>query len=117
MTPFGKICRKIRIDKGELLRDMANKLGVTPAYLSAVELSKRKVPKDWPQKISVAYYLKTEAAKELKESAYQNHINVHLQSQNEEEAILSAAREDGLSVISWIRGLIIKELKKRRRKK
>jgi len=57
LTPFGKFCRKLRIDKGELLKDMADKLGVTPSYLSAVERGKRNIPKDWFEKISNIYLL------------------------------------------------------------
>ena len=34
---FGKFCRKLRIDKGELLYDMATKLEVSSAFLSKVE--------------------------------------------------------------------------------
>ena len=37
LTSFGKTLRKLRIDNEELLKDMALKLGVTLAYLSAVE--------------------------------------------------------------------------------
>lgn len=29
---FGKFCRKLRIDRGELLADMAKKLGVSSAF-------------------------------------------------------------------------------------
>ena len=34
---FGKFCRKLRIDRGEILADMAKKLGVSSAFLSKVE--------------------------------------------------------------------------------
>ena len=46
LTEFGKCLRKIRIDKAELLKDMAEKLQVTSAYLSAVEHGKREIPDD-----------------------------------------------------------------------
>ena len=38
VTEFGKFSRKLRIENDELLRDMANKLGVTASYLSAEEI-------------------------------------------------------------------------------
>lgn len=57
VTQFGKYCRKLRIDKEELLKDMADKLGVTSSYLSAVENGKRSVPQSWLHDISQIYAL------------------------------------------------------------
>jgi len=65
LTEFGKILRKLRIDRQELLRDMAKKLGVSSAYLSAVETGKRKIPADWCQKIVSLYKLPHGIAQEL----------------------------------------------------
>ncbi len=44
MTPFGAKLRQLRQDRGETLKDMAAALGVSPAYLSALEHGKRGVP-------------------------------------------------------------------------
>lgn len=57
LTPFGKLCRKIRIDHDELMEDMARKLDVTTSYLSAVERGKRKVPIEWSNIIAENYKL------------------------------------------------------------
>ena len=57
VTEFGKFSRKLRIENDELLRDMANKLGVTASYLSAVEIGKRNIPKKWEHIIVNAYQL------------------------------------------------------------
>ncbi|GMO51826.1 MAG: hypothetical protein Pg6C_16820 [Treponemataceae bacterium] len=57
MTVFGHFIRRIRIDRGELLYDMARKLGVGPAYLSGVEFGKRKIPDGWEEKIARIYGL------------------------------------------------------------
>ena len=65
---FGKFCRKLRIDQDELLKDMANKLEVTSAYLSAVENGKRRVPKDWAEKIAKCYALDSGQIQELNKS-------------------------------------------------
>lgn len=43
ITEFGKELRKMRIDAGEVLKDMATKLGITSSYLSAIEVGKRTV--------------------------------------------------------------------------
>ena len=49
LTNFGKFCRKLRIDKGELLYDMAQRLKVSSAFLSKVENGKAKPPEEWKQ--------------------------------------------------------------------
>lgn len=57
MTEIGKFLKKLRIDQGEVLLTMAQKLGVTPSFLSAVELGKKKMPYEWNLKIRSAYRL------------------------------------------------------------
>jgi transcriptional regulator with XRE-family HTH domain len=66
LTSFGKFCRKLRIDNEELLKDMANKLGVTSSYLSAVENGKRKIPQEWLFRIAELYKLDTQKRAELR---------------------------------------------------
>lgn len=44
MTPFGRRVRELRAQKGITLAQMAQGLGVTPAYLSALEHGKRGRP-------------------------------------------------------------------------
>lgn len=44
MTPFGDRMRKLRAERGVTLRDMADALGVSSAYLSALEHGKRGRP-------------------------------------------------------------------------
>jgi transcriptional regulator with XRE-family HTH domain len=44
MTPFGQRMRELRQERGVTLKDMANALGVSPAYLSALEHGKRGRP-------------------------------------------------------------------------
>lgn len=57
LTPLGKYLRKLRIDKGEILKDMSDKLEVTVSFLSAVENGKKKMPSEWNQKICELYNL------------------------------------------------------------
>lgn len=56
MTPFGKRVRELRRRRGVTLRAMADSVGVSPAYLSALEHGKRGRP-SWPlvQRI-IAYF-------------------------------------------------------------
>lgn len=57
MTEIGKFLKRLRIDNGEILLTMAKKLDVTPSFLSAVELGKKKMPYEWNLKIRSAYAL------------------------------------------------------------
>ncbi|MFO1122255.1 MAG: helix-turn-helix transcriptional regulator [Hyphomicrobiales bacterium] len=44
MTPFGDRMRKLRAERGMTLKAMAEAVGVSPAYLSALEHGKRGRP-------------------------------------------------------------------------
>lgn len=50
-TKFGKLIRTTRIEKEIMLKDMAEALGMTSAYLSALELGKRALPADMGEKV------------------------------------------------------------------
>lgn len=65
ITPFGKELRKLRIDADEILLNMADKLGITAAYLSSIENGKRDIPKDFIKKISSVYSLSKDQIKVL----------------------------------------------------
>ena len=65
LTNLGRFLRKIRIDEGEILCDMANKLGVTASFLSAVENGKKRMPSAWNQKICELYGLSEEQKEEF----------------------------------------------------
>ncbi|MHC8516705.1 helix-turn-helix domain-containing protein [Sporosarcina sp. ITBMC105] len=97
LNSFGKFCRKLRIDKGELLKDMATRLGVTSSYLSAVENGKRNVPHDWVEKITVMYSLSDSEEKELKQSFIESKkvvtIDFEGYSNEDKSVLLALARE------------------------
>jgi transcriptional regulator with XRE-family HTH domain len=57
LTSLGKFLRKLRIDQGEILKDMAHKLNVTVSFLSAVENGKKKMPASWNSQICELYQL------------------------------------------------------------
>jgi HTH-type transcriptional regulator, competence development regulator len=44
LTPFGKALRKLRIDGDMLLKDMADGIKVTSAFLSAIEAGRKPIP-------------------------------------------------------------------------
>lgn len=55
VTALGKFLRKVRIDKNELLKDMAANLQVSVAQLSAIELGKRSVSADFVESFMKHY--------------------------------------------------------------
>ncbi len=65
ITSFGKFCRILRIERNELLKDMAENLGVSSAFLSAVENGKKEIPSSWFDKIKTLYALTDDVAKQL----------------------------------------------------
>lgn len=97
LTKFGKVLRKLRIDNGELLKDMAEKLDVTSAYLSAVENGKRNVPQDWVSKITKIYSLNEEQSNELKNAAEESQLNIKVDLENlnreDRDLMIAFARE------------------------
>lgn len=102
LTEFGKALRKIRIDRQELLKDMANNLGVSSAYLSAVETGKRRIPQDWVSEIASSYSLSCEEQADLQSAADNSVFDVTISlvnaSEQKRDAVLSFARAlDGLS--------------------
>lgn len=97
LTAFGKFCRKLRIDNGDLLKDMANSLGVSAAYLSAVEVGKRNVPEDWVSRIAEIYGLAENELNEMKEAYEQTITQVKIDlsgdSPNRRQTAMVFARE------------------------
>ena len=65
LTPFGKELRKMRIDRGEILKNMADKLGCTSSYLSGIECGKHSVPADLVARLQELYGLADEEAARL----------------------------------------------------
>lgn len=98
LTNFGKFARKLRIDNAELLKDMAEKLGVTTSYLSAVEVGKRNVPTKWKNQIVNIYNLDKNKKQELEESIFNSQKVIKLNLENlrkdsDKELMLAFARK------------------------
>lgn len=85
ITAFGKELRKIRIDSNEVLKDMAQKLGVSSSFLSSVEVGRKNVPNGWCEKIASEYNLSNEQLTSLQKLAEQsiNAVKLNLQQVNE----------------------------------
>jgi len=97
LTEFGQFLRKLRIDHDVLLKDMAEKLGVTASYLSAVETGKRNIPDNWIERIIMFYNLDFFAQETIKKAA-QNSINtvkmnLNNMSSQRRDTVLTFARQ------------------------
>lgn len=97
LTNLGKFLRKLRIDHGEILRDMAENLGVSSAFLSAVENGKKKMPDAWLAKIKELYCLNEAQVAELKEAIIESsntvEINIRNASVHNRQLAVSFARQ------------------------
>ena len=65
LTEFGKIARKIRIDNDILLKDMADALNISAAFLSKLETGKSKPNLKLANKIKTIYNLDDKAYNDL----------------------------------------------------
>lgn len=97
LTNLGKFLRKLRIDQGQILKDMAEKLNVTPSFLSAVENGKKKMPSSWNVRICELYKLddrqKAEFTKAIAESENNIEMDFSKANMSHRELAVSFARK------------------------
>ena len=97
LTSLGRFLRKLRIDRGEILKDMAEKLNVTASFLSAVENGKKKMPSAWNGKICALYDLdnrqRREFTKAIAESEKTIEMNLDDANIGRRELAVSFARK------------------------
>lgn len=96
ITEFGKALRKLRIERNEYLKNMAEKLDISVAYLSAMENGKRKVPEDLVLKIANIYQLSPRETNKLLElrasSSAELKISLDGKSDQQRKTLLSFAK-------------------------
>lgn len=97
LTQLGKFLRKLRIDRGELLKDMADNLGMSSSMLSSIENNNRRAPGDFVSRVERAYQLTAAQAQELASAAMQSIDSVtidmkHLSSGDQNLAFSFARR-------------------------
>jgi DNA-binding helix-turn-helix protein len=91
VTDLGKKLRKIRIDNDEISFDMAKKLDISVSYLSAIENGKRKIPKDFAEKLFKIYQLSDHMKEKIINAIniYAGEMKIRLDSLNREQQQLS----------------------------
>lgn len=84
-TKIGEFFVKIRTRKNISLRQMACDLGISPAFLSAVENGKKKMPDSWFSRIPKTYSLSEAESEEFKVAAYESFETVEINLANATE--------------------------------
>lgn len=69
LTEFGKLIRKLRLDRGLRLYDMAKDLGKSSAWLSYIETGKQKIPMGLADEIADFYSLSEKEREDLNRAA------------------------------------------------
>ena len=82
LTSLGQFLRKLRLENGEILKTMAEKLGVTSAFLSAVENGKKKMPLSWYEKLPLLYTFSEQQQDALKKAVMESSDVVELSLHN-----------------------------------
>ena len=78
LTQVGKFLRQMRMNNNEILKEMATKLDVTSAFLSAVENGKKKMPKSMRNKIVKKYDLSEEDIEALDNAILESNDTVEI---------------------------------------
>ena len=68
LTKFGKFLRVLRMERGELLKNMAENLRISSSYLSSIEMGNREIPKSLPQDLIQKYNLTEEEQVEMQKA-------------------------------------------------
>lgn len=83
---LGEYLRKIRMNVDKSLRQMADDLNISPAFLSAVENGKKKMPDSWFTLIPETYQLNPDEIEEFKSAAYESMDAIEVNIANASEA-------------------------------
>jgi transcriptional regulator with XRE-family HTH domain len=75
LTAFGRIVRHRRVDLGMTLGKMADALGVSSAFLSAVELGRSSVPEGWADKLKEILCLDEETDAQVRSAIEGQSVN------------------------------------------
>lgn len=100
ITAIGKELRKLRIDKGQRLLDMAHTMKKSASFISAIEVGKKSPPAGFEDEVISLYALASAAAKRMRQAANQSRTAFTLKPQTtvgRDTAALFARKIEGLS--------------------
>jgi len=97
ITKLGDYLRKLRIRNQQILKNMADVLGVSSAFLSAVENGKKNMPESWYTTLRENYSLTNAEVDELRQAAMESQktisLNLNNASETNRELAVSFARQ------------------------
>lgn len=91
LTPFGIALRKLRLDRAERLLDMAQRVGKSAAYLSAVETGRKPIPDGFVAVLARALDLSPDQIRDLRQAKDQTRKEVPVGDLSHENRELVAA--------------------------
>ncbi|MCR4649398.1 MAG: helix-turn-helix domain-containing protein [Lachnospiraceae bacterium] len=102
LTTLGKFLRRLRLDRDEILKDMAEKLSVTSSFLSSIENGKKKMPNTVKDKLLKCYTLSESELEEFEKALLESNDTVEINiadttSQKKDLAIAFARSFDNLN--------------------
>lgn len=94
LTPFGVEIRKLRLDKGMRLLDLADRLKKSTAYLSAIETGRKPIPDGHVRDVASAMELSTEEFSRLRKAAdrTRKHVTIERLPEHQREIVAAFAR-------------------------
>ncbi|MBR4145985.1 MAG: helix-turn-helix domain-containing protein [Lachnospiraceae bacterium] len=122
-TRIGDFLRNLRMNRRQLLKDMAELLGVSSAFLSAVENGKKIVPDSWYSILEKKYDLSENDMDRLREAAMESQKAVSLNIRNSSEcnrqlAVSFARKFDDIDEVTSHRIMeLLKGVKKGKKEK
>jgi transcriptional regulator with XRE-family HTH domain len=91
LTTFGRTIRKLRVDKGMKLLELANALGHSSSYCSAIETGRKPIPDGYVAHVIRAMDLSPTQSRELRGAADRTRKDVRVQGLSEDQRELVAA--------------------------
>ncbi|MDO1508838.1 MULTISPECIES: helix-turn-helix domain-containing protein [unclassified Neisseria] len=90
LTQFGAAVREARRQTKQTLQTMATALGTSPAFLSAIETGRSKVPMDFVEKVEDFFKNLNQPVADLKQKAMVSNENVSLSGLSLQQQMLVA---------------------------
>lgn len=98
ITEFGKILRIIRINSGDSAKVMAEKLNMSPSYLSTIENGKRNIPPEMEELLIRVYALSekdiAKIRKAIASSSETVKINLTDLAEKKKQVIFALTKDD-----------------------
>ena len=98
VTEFGKILKIIRINSGDTAKNMADKLGISVPYLSAIENGRRDIPTVLPDKLIKAYNLSEKEQQKIRDAVVTSKDKVKIDltdlAEKKRRVILALAKDE-----------------------